>query len=101
MLSGAACCCRSLNYQLWWNIENICLLEPLARQDHDKYEGLLGYTIARTAMNTSDTIIKGNTEHNISMILCKTRSAFGKDTLSVWRVFLGDIQEIGDTGSPH
>lgn len=75
-------------------IDSIYMIEPLSKSSESAYTGLLGIDGMITEIETNDSIILSPQKWTIEMIATKTLTSFGKDTLRVWKVFLGEMTKM-------
>jgi len=71
-------------------IDSIHVIEPLHRSASSEYQGVLGFRLELREYAAGDTVITGPAWKIIDMVAAKTTSRFGNDSLSIWKVFLGD-----------
>ena len=72
-------------------IDSIQVIEPLHRTGNSGYQGILGYREKVMEYAEGDTVISSPTSKRIEMIATKSTSAFGSDTLRIWKVYLGEL----------
>lgn len=77
-------------------IDSIYMIEPLSKASESVYSGMLGFSLEILETESEDTIRTGPQHWSVEMIATKTRTSFGKDTLNVWKVFLGKMNAISD-----
>ena len=86
--SKAADSYNSINFKF----EDIKVREPFRRTDEFNYKGRLSFSRTMKARNASDTVTTNPFRMEADIYASKVLKAFGKDTLRVWEVFLGEIR---------
>lgn len=76
------------------NIHTIHVLEPLSRSSAMAYTGMLGFSLELTEKAGIDTIINDARQWSVEMIVLKTPTILGKDTILAWKVFLGQMKKL-------
>jgi len=71
-------------------IENISVTEPSKSIIEGEYKGSMGYTRHVWGIESFDTILISSAEGCMDFYVRKVVKHFGKDSLQVWNVFLGD-----------
>lgn len=77
-------------------IDSIYMIKPLSKTSTAIYTGSLGFHGMMTDIETNDSMILSPQKWTIEMIATKTLTSFGKDTLRVWKVFLGEMISISN-----
>lgn len=72
-------------------IDSIYIIDPLHITNGSQYRGLLGASQCAQTIRGNDTVSAGSVSIRVEIVAVKTAKVFGRDTLNVWEVFLGDI----------
>jgi hypothetical protein len=73
------------------SFDSIRLAEPLRLRGEAEYRGLLETRQTSRSLVGKDTIITRHPATRVEIVAAKTAKVFGRDTLNVWELFLGDI----------
>jgi len=77
---------------LAFTFDSIEVARPLRRIDDLNYQGSLSFSRRLKACSASDTVFIGPVRLDADIFASKVYKPFGKDTLQVWGVFLGEIR---------
>jgi hypothetical protein len=73
--------------------DSIRVLEPIQKSGNDMYKGRIGAAQRVICITAEDTIASPLEEITVDIINQRENKAFGKDTLKVWKVTLGDMSK--------
>jgi len=74
------------------NFDSIILSEPLHRDNDLNYTGNLEFFLRYDAHPVSNSVIAHSNSKRADIIATKVRKPFGRDTLQIWQVYLGNIR---------
>jgi len=72
-------------------IDSIRVTDPLHRTGASEYRGILEFTQGFSGISAKDTVIARPQARKMDIIAIKVKRPFGKDTLLIWKILLGDI----------
>ena len=72
--------------------DSIILSEPLNRNKDLNYTGSLEFLLRYDEDPDTSSIIAQSSTKKVDIIATKVRKPFGRDTLQIWQVYLGDIR---------
>jgi hypothetical protein len=75
-----------------FKFDSIEIIKPLHRTGEFNYAGSLAFTRRIISYSSSDTLFFSPVKMDVDIIAAKINKTFGKDTLRVWEVFLGEIR---------
>jgi hypothetical protein len=71
--------------------DSIRISQPLHLKNGLNYSGSLRFSRFLETRTSSDTLIKAPAKMEVEIFVSKIRKAFGRDTLQIWNVSLGNI----------
>jgi hypothetical protein len=75
-----------------FTFDSIEVVKSLRRVDDLNYKGSLSFSRRLKVISANDTVITGSVRMEAEIFASKVFKPFGKDTLQVWSVFLGEIK---------
>jgi hypothetical protein len=73
-------------------IDSIEISEPLQKVSDSKYAGSLKFSLQFKGSASQDISRTESNNNTVEIIAAKIKKQFGRDTMQLWQVFLGDIR---------